>query len=753
MNVVRMRAALVVASSVWLLAAATSAATPQDSGAPDALKADARERGRIEVSGSSGAESEAAEKVTISATSDMFEYRLRIEEVAGFPVKGVALSVPPLVDSKGRQHPLAWGSDAEHVKVQDLGDVVPRAEASSVHTVLFKATLPELGTYATTITPIWDGARHKKIALTVTRAKPALGLEVPEPPTVVQTGTLDRVPFTLTVREIDDSDASIDVPALVSLVQVRGSEPKKLFARGDLSVTMGMTLLGLGEVVKIGRRESRRFDLALTGLSEPGRYDATIRFASRDAPPVDRSVAIYLRDYVAWALLFIVVGVTLSWALRYWVLDEQPRVVQQEAVLGLIGDLNESVALPNLDEEERRTTLSVRRELRRLLEAFLRSAKAQDVERVKTMTIKVPMVHNWIVLRHSLRTVSANVRGSFEDELGVIEQHLDAASTTAATLGDDIKKMEGMPARIEKAIAEDLKKQTDTFVEDLKTAVDAIPQGDPLRARLTKLQARVEGQASPSEDVLAAAQGDYLAALVESLRARLATPPSFITADSWGRLRQAALQVLDNASKMDPVAGLRVYRIGYREYLLGLNTALKEKLDTAAKLQPVPTAALEPLMMLHQVAEANLLEGQLEQAAKAIEELQRGLPTLEPGGKKMNVASPGFAAIPVVGGLLASLFSRPDFHKPALETVEQIATRRIKRGAKIEIAVNVIIAAVALALGLKVLYVDDLTWGGWGAYLTASLWGLGLHQFAYGGVGSLFDKLVKVPPATAGSGT
>ncbi len=54
------------------------------------------------------------------------------------------------------------------------------------------------------------------------------------------------------------------------------------------------------------------------------------------------------------------------------------------------------------------------------------------------------------------------------------------------------------------------------------------------------------------------------------------------------------------------------------------------------------------------------------------------------------------------------------------------------------------VLVIAVLLGLKLLWADNATWGGFSDCLVAVLWGLGLHQFsAYTGVESLSTQLTK----------
>ena len=71
---------------------------------------------------------------------------------------------------------------------------------------------------------------------------------------------------------------------------------------------------------------------------------------------------------------------------------------------------------------------------------------------------------------------------------------------------------------------------------------------------------------------------------------------------------------------------------------------------------------------------------------------------------------------------------------------------------KVELALQIVVVAIALVLGSKVLGLDVQTWGTCSDMLNAFLWGVGLSQVsgtAYQGLPQLRDKIAK--PATTSS--
>jgi hypothetical protein len=60
-----------------------------------------------------------------------------------------------------------------------------------------------------------------------------------------------------------------------------------------------------------------------------------------------------------------------------------------------------------------------------------------------------------------------------------------------------------------------------------------------------------------------------------------------------------------------------------------------------------------------------------------------------------------------------------------------------------DLLISIVVLAIACLLGIKTLWLADLSWGGWEDRVIAVLWGLGLHQATFTGVEALRANLVK----------
>jgi hypothetical protein len=719
--------------------------------------AGAAQKGRIEVAGASGEFSATPVALAVSATSETFEYRLGIEEIGGAAVEEVELSVTPLVDDRGAQHVVSWGLEGGAIDTRGRKSVVKPVAPSTQYTVVLRASLPELGTYKATLTPFWNGGPHQKIALTVTRARPALNLEVRDPDPIAQTGDLETVTFKVVLQATEDRGVRLKAPVLRSFVEIRGADAgaKRFYASGALTVKddkTGKPIEGDDDLA-LGPRESKSLRFELKGLSGPGHYEATVRFASADAPPVDKTVAIFLREGALWAVLLIGLGVALSWVLRWFVMNERPRVANQQVVLGLISDLKECLELPGVDEDGRGLVAAVRRDLRALLSEFLVKVDARDQQRLEALGLKVQLVHKCLVLRPSVLAIaSPGVRNEYLNTLDTIAAVLRLADATCAKLASCDTDLIGLPDQIRASVAKDLEQREEALRKDLETAITQLSPGR-LLTDLATIKAELEASlGARSFEALVRAQTGLVRALADDLLRRLDRRPGFVDQATWPEAANLVRRLLEPARTAEPARAREIYRVAYATYLRRLNEAAKQILDRATKAGG-DQKVLTPLDNLHKNIVAALDGGQLEQADNQIFALGKELlAAFGSGGDQMGPPGQPPADVPLApsGLVVPEILPASPSDLPRLAKTEAIAAARIHRAWYFEALINVAVLVAALGLGIKLLYVDDLTWGGWSGYLTAGLWGVGLHQFTYSGIGGLVDR---VTGRGAGAGT
>jgi hypothetical protein len=262
-----------------------------------------------------------------------------------------------------------------------------------------------------------------------------------------------------------------------------------------------------------------------------------------------------------------------------------------------------------------------------------------------------------------------------------------------------------------------------------------------------------------------AARKAYADLLVADLSDRIAAGiPVGFEAQQWNDLRPQIEKLLATArGAADARAALEDYARAYGVYLRGHIEVLLPKLqDTAAMTARVEKLAADkqdPARALINLtstklrdAAAALTRGDLEHAyATHLEAVDdwRALNDMFPAGSKMGGpggGAPGTvplapaAAVPQGAGRAPALL--PSSFALVPDSAEEILVRTKWRDRLVD-GLAIVLAAV---LGLQFVWGPNLTWGGLSDWLTALLWGLGLHQvtgFTFDGVLGLREKLLK----------
>ncbi|HEY4239697.1 MAG TPA: hypothetical protein VGM88_07775 [Kofleriaceae bacterium] len=253
----------------------------------------------------------------------------------------------------------------------------------------------------------------------------------------------------------------------------------------------------------------------------------------------------------------------------------------------------------------------------------------------------------------------------------------------------------------------------------------------------TAKAALASGHLDAAAKAVGTAQATALAALVTAMRALvgLATPLAGLTDAQWVTLRgrvEAALVIADAGGDWDPrnralVDAQALYTTAAVDGLLALAAALPQTDEvteitaelTAAKSDPRKVSALYATKLAR------------------LETLAAPPPVVFAAPVSTEAA---FAAIRSIAAspLPTALALGDALHKPALAAVSDPKLLALAATGATW-AVYLVVLLIAVASGLKALYLDDLSWGGFGAALTALLWGasvqaagsfVGLRQLA-----------------------
>lgn len=689
----------------------------------------------------------------LEASEAAFARTLRIETASSTLTK-VQARVTQLRDGTGVTHDVSW----------KLGEIGPEAQieisATAPTTLEIRASLPALGMYSGEIVILdpSSGAERGRTKLTVVRNRPASSVELMQVDPVRGSSQVfgdSHAVVWLTVRETAGREAAIAAPSLISFTsRARGTAPAQVPCK--LSSTWEVT--GSERPFVLPPGATRRIRLDIAGLPGAGEYSGTVRLTEDGAQPVDRPLSLSLKDSRPVALVFILLGVIVSYCLRQYTGRGRPRLTALQRVTAMEEQL--AIASAADDGVERAVIVAVRGQaarLRREIESGLEQAKLEL--RLNTLAQRVALLEAWITARRKLLAVeSEEIRSKLKERVQTA-----ASMLTAPDERDDLESsrmsLVGLPREIDSAIEAALKVGLEELASRLAEH-GANPAAAPVRAL-------VEAARQAGDNLQNAAHNYELArrALLDfqvaELGPRLRSAPPGVGMDAWERVRPRVEDALAIAGRTEPSASTtercaayeRAQTLVLESALGGLRSQLRlseqDLTDRVAAGEDV-TSAREALVRAERALQAaEELRGnrQLSEATAKYEAARAELASMKAAQPQAIVRGAFSRNAPdlspplrMYGALPAASFNEP-LPVAALCEPPQSA-QAIRRRIRIaDWMMNAVIFAAAAVMGLTALYENDPTWGGWGSYAVALLWGLGLHQVSFDGLTSLTTRL------------
>jgi hypothetical protein len=475
----------------------------------------------------------------------------------------------------------------------------------------------------------------------------------------------------------------------------------------------------------------------LKHIGGAGEYEAKLFLRTEtSAPVVSAPFAIYVRQSKWLAALLILVGVIVSLLLRLLTKVIRPRLALQQRVAVLFDEIDSiarrarghAIAAERVSHlkkaiEDRWDTLA--------LTGRLIGSSAFDIYEAK-----VPLLGAWVDQELALenRKLPADAatlaRKGLDDAAAVI----DDANATAELIGAQVTALAALRGKIDAAVATEIH----TRMTDLRSAI----AGDP---RLAVLAPKVEavdklaghdlsGALSATEEL----RIEYVRASAGSLREVMkSTPAGF--GGNWPAVVTEAEEFLKAAtSATDGELAIKGLRNAMLTYLHAAGTALSNELEKKLTPPPAGDTTLGGIQKRLIALMADVDAGKLDGAIRTMVSLQREYKiTLTGKAQGETAAAPD---VPAAGSGVDTL--TPFDAVPAASTLARAGAVSSTRRKQLAVSViaTLLIAIVAVILGVKVLWSDDWTWGGAQAYLIAFLWGAGLHQFTFGGISGLMDR-------------
>lgn len=594
------------------------------------------------------------------------------------------LDFTPLQDDTSRQVPLAVAVDGTAVST---GASVELPSGGSRKLTL-TATLPHASTYRADLTLAYGPRSASRLAarLVITRRATAQTV-VAEPVTaVVATRGPCPLPWSctatasglVTFRETKGEPSRLDPLQVREVILVEDAATVVQAAHDDPVITVPAQGAQPVSAVSIPAWGSVVVAATVPGLTRAGSYEVRLRGATVGTDPVDVVMKLVVRDSMLLAAMVILAGTVLSWLLRWWIRGRRGVLGRRVEVDRLARRLEQVLAARSPVGARRDVATRVRAMVTRLArEARLRGDHEQVRAMQADLTERVELLDQWLEV--------AGVADS-----GPSHEDVEAALRTAR----DILLQAGPLTDAAR----------ESFADALLEARTLLDAGAALRRR------------SEVERVLATTQ----------------PPPGFDQA-GWDARRGADLRRLTEADARGAGAGAATTDLLHEAIVRDVSRGLADRLSSrsralAANGKDELATRLGGLADRCRVAATRAEAGQPSRALAeydAVLEEYRSLESdLAAAGVQMG-AGPGQA--PLELGLVAA---SPIELNPTQLPDEGPAARTWRAAALLigDTAAGLVVAVIAVMLGVVALYLPDPTWGSPTDWLTAFLWGMGLYQ-------------------------
>jgi hypothetical protein len=531
--------------------------------------------------------------------------------------------------------------------------------------------------------------------------------------------------------------------------------------------------LPAGSAVALDGRTPKELEVEVRGL-DPGEYSGLFTIGTNDLPPQESAFSIYVRR--AWwiAGLWIALGVGLSWRLRAWALKGRPRLAAQRQLSQLMADIAATFREVNdATAAEKQVLNNFSERVGELYDAWERAAAtatgtATDTL-VREVSGKLSLFRQWVNLRRRFDAVQTPFPNlpQMRERLAAFEGRFlnpgvdDTLGPAIAQLGADLST----------ALSQLLTARIESLDSDVK-AISKTEFGKPYLARLAsdvapqleeaRTLAAVPERFSEAVAILENARLAYVRILASALNFQIpATTPDAVRIPQadWDSVLTAVRQGAERARLATSSETAEAeYGRAFSVYMNRLLQAMVLRLQAAPdKIAHSSLKLDEQTALLERVKDAMTQAGQCSAevanreftaATDTFEKLRTAVLAIatrvEAGGQNMGLGEPvvnSRAVIAAGAGLTVS--SGPI--AGAVESIPEGPPRFVlsvaeidKRSKRNEAIFTLVVALISILVGVKLLWLPSPTWGDWADYVTAFLWGLGLHQVSGAALGQ-FD--------------
>lgn len=675
----------------------------------------------------------------VNAPSPHVVLVITLENTSDAEVKGVTIEKP------------AFKADADAPIVAEIKDAPTQIAAHKTARFLIEVTLPKIRTYSGLLRIEYDDkekdekgtekdvARAINLVVNVTRTRPSLNLEVADSGAVCRI-LGDSIGYSVHVRN-NDADPITLVPPLVVAVTEKSKDDKAVTGINGTALVF-KTDDKEGKVMVRGNSDQ---DVAfvLSGIERPGKYDIDYRLRGEgETASVDKKITVYTREH--WWIFFfwVAIGLIASFIMRAHSTILRPRLLLERKVSVMLEDLADYSRLAGSDAE----AVALMQELRgQISDTWNRLAIAGQLVGstiFEAFEAKVAAAGQWLERWNSVRDIQpVKVRATFVQKLRDVAKALVTPGVT------DIKTQTDMLATLPRDIDTELATELATMLQALKSELQARndPRFDPILKDLDDVQQLLSDKNfKEAYASLAGLRKRVLTVLADDVLAKLdpQKPALGFDTTTWPPVVTRTADFVHAAlAQTDPDAATAAFAAAVSSYLRTVTAGVSA--FVAKKIAADPNAA-EPYKALQpEIAAIGglIAAGKLDEAKTALDVVTKKIGGI---GKKAGAAD-AMGTADVLGEQMPILTGLLDFFGPVSDA-SVLGRRNHVQGIDRKLTGwNLAAASIALVLtalsAYATLWAGDLTWGGWPAYAAAVLWGAGIHQLIWTGIGSLFTAL------------
>ncbi len=612
------------------------------------------------------------------------------------------------------------------------------------------ATFPIAGEYTSHLVLFYGGGRAPSVPLSVTRQRNEVTSQVVGLDTVTATKWLSadaRIRFT--VRETSGRKTTLYPPTLEGFALKQDDKVRKQARYGKVVVDCGKDARLTGtESFAVEPLSSRSCVVEVQEIAQAGEYSGTVRLASSNGTPVTQEVTVLVKTSGWVAAFWIFLGVLASFLIRRYTKEQRPRLqglrrlrYAQEDLARVQSDAGAPAApAPEVFAGLTQRLARIERDLTDRTATDGAAASLEEMEK------KIQALPGWLTTGRKLDAVEPQdvVRAPRATWAALASSYfLKAGATddiTASLLAIDQEILAAVVARIDEFAA-----KVEEYGNSHPTAQPQIDQDvTPLLDR-AKTEAKADDWTGMTTDFRQARLA-YTRVLASGLEDVLEAPepPLGLEDKDWTDLRNkitAELALI--RQETDPDRAVEIYQRASRTYLetvagklktLAAGLAQGATPEEEQQLDDAETALTAALLAM-QKNDWDTARAEYQKAATAMTSLLDARKQAGGGAQAesagQSAASPG-ETVPAGAavGPVQALAAVAERRRSSAQQISDLLERY-------DLLLNVALLLIACVVGLSLLWLDDPVWGGWKAYTTALLWGLGLHQVA----GSALDGL------------